>query len=232
MARLTLLGVGAARTPRYRAALTPGGVYAPSGLLIEHGGDRVMIDGGVGASPTGVVDAWLVTDAHAESMPDIRALAWKYRLEPEVADFARDDELYINPRAILPAAHPTFGYLVELEGVVLAWAPTFLELPDWADDVDLLFAEAAAWNRPALLVGGAFGHAAALTTARQAEARGVKRLVFAHIGRPTIRATEAGQRPTFGELGHDGQVFLIPPRERPKGLSRRPRARGPITSDR
>jgi hypothetical protein len=37
----------------------------------------------------------------------------------------------------------------------------------------------------------------------------VGRLVFAHIGRPTIRAIDRGERPTFGELAHDGQVFRV-----------------------
>ena len=47
-----------------------------------------------------------------------------------------------------------------------------------------------------------------LSTARRA---GVRRLVFSHIGRPTIRAIDAGLAPAFGELGHDGQVFLLSP---------------------
>ncbi len=53
------------------------------------------------------------------------------------------------------------------------------------------------------------GHSCVLDVAREARARGVRRLVFAHIGRPTIRAIDAGECPPFGELGHDGQVFTI-----------------------
>jgi hypothetical protein len=41
----------------------------------------------------------------------------------------------------------------------------------------------------------------------EARRRGVRRLVFAHIGRPTIRAMDAGRRPAFGTFGRDGQVF-------------------------
>jgi hypothetical protein len=37
----------------------------------------------------------------------------------------------------------------------------------------------------------------------------VGRLVFAHIGRPTIRAMDRGERPTFGEFARDGQVFRV-----------------------
>jgi hypothetical protein len=39
--RLTLLGAGAMNSP----------VYAPAGLLIEYGRDRIMIDGGKTAEP-------------------------------------------------------------------------------------------------------------------------------------------------------------------------------------
>ena len=35
----------------------------------------------------------------------------------------------------------------------------------------------------------------------------VKRLVFTHIGRPTIRAIDAGERPVFGEFAADGDVY-------------------------
>jgi hypothetical protein len=42
-----------------------------------------------------------------------------------------------------------------------------------------------------------------------ASRRGVKRLVFAHIGRPTLRALARGVTPPFGEIAADGQVFVI-----------------------
>jgi hypothetical protein len=41
--RFTLLGVGAAASPR----------YPPAGLLVEHRSTRVMLDGGPGAEPDG-----------------------------------------------------------------------------------------------------------------------------------------------------------------------------------
>ncbi|HYX79695.1 MAG TPA: hypothetical protein VE976_03700 [Actinomycetota bacterium] len=40
------------------------------------------------------------------------------------------------------------------------------------------------------------------------------RLVFAHIGRPTIRAMDRGERAPFGEFASDGQVFLARARSR------------------
>jgi hypothetical protein len=35
----------------------------------------------------------------------------------------------------------------------------------------------------------------------------VKRLVFAHVGRPTIRALDAGASFPFGELGEENHVY-------------------------
>jgi hypothetical protein len=33
--------------------------------------------------------------------------------------------------------------------------------------------------------------------------------VFAHIGRPAIRAIDAGERLPFGEWGHDGAMYRL-----------------------
>jgi hypothetical protein len=198
MARFTLLGVGAMGSPR----------FAPAGLLVEHGRDRVMIDGGPGAEPPGHVHAWLVTDMKAELIRDIRALAWRDRLEPEVDDYVRG-VLRINPLPVVHTSHPTYGYRIEVPGFVAAWAPEFFRFPIWAEAVDLLFADGSGWNRPIRFAGGVGGHACVLDVAPEAQARGVRRLIFAHIGRPTIRAMIAGERPPFGELGHDGQVFHV-----------------------
>jgi hypothetical protein len=48
--QLTLLGVGAMRSPS----------FAPAGLLVAHAGIRVAFDGGPGAEPAGRLDAWRV----------------------------------------------------------------------------------------------------------------------------------------------------------------------------
>lgn len=90
-----------------------------------------------------------------------------------------------------------------------AWAPEFWRFPDWASGVDLLFAEAAGWIRPIRFAKGIGGHAAALDVSREARARGVRRLVLAHIGRPTIRALEKHQELPFGEAGQDGAVYEL-----------------------
>jgi hypothetical protein len=182
--------------------------FAPAGLLVECGAHRVMIDGGPGAEPRRPVDAWLVTDMHAELIREIRALARRDRLEPEVDRFESHPSLRIHPEPVVHTSHPTYGYRIELPRFVVVWAPEFLELPKWADGADLLFADGAGWNRPIRFRGGG-GHACVLDVARQAQERGVRRLVFAHIGRPTIRAADAGARPPFGELGHDGQAFRL-----------------------
>jgi hypothetical protein len=194
--RLTLLGVGAMASPR----------FAPAGLLVEHQSARVMIDGGNEAAPSAPLDAWLVTDVHAELMPNLRVLASRHGVMPVVADFVRDG-LQIAPRAVTHTTHRTYGYTIEAEGKRIVWAPEFLSFPRWARDADLMFAEAAGWTRPIRFARGAGGHAAAVDVAVEAQRQGVRRLVFAHIGRPTIHALDRGEQPPFGEFGADGQVF-------------------------
>jgi hypothetical protein len=71
-----------------------------------------------------------------------------------------------------------------------------------------MFADAAGWNRPIRFRGGAGGHAAALAVAADAHRLGVRRLVFAHLGRETLRAMDAGHHPPFGTFGREGQSFL------------------------
>ena len=41
----------------------------------------------------------------------------------------------------------------------------------------------------------------------QAVRFGVRRLVFAHIGRPTITAQDAGHVPPYGEIGTEGASY-------------------------
>ncbi len=183
--------------------------FAPAGLLVEHAGWRVMLDGGPGASPRGAVDAWLVTDARAELFREIRALAGRHGLEPRVGDFLRPRTLCIRPEPVTHTSHPTFGYRIDLAGRKVAWAPEFFEFPEWASGADLLFADGAGWDRPIRFARGVGGHACVIDVAREAQRHRVRRLVFAHIGRPSIRAMDAGRQPPFGELGHDGEVFQL-----------------------
>jgi hypothetical protein len=173
-----------------------------------------MIDGGPGAEPHGHLDAWLVTDLRAELIREIRERAARHHLEPEVGGFVREGVLGIYPEPVVHTSHPTYGYRIELGACRIAWAPEFLVLPGWAAGADLLFADGAGWNRPIRFAGGVGGHACVLDVAREARRQRVHRLVFAHIGRPTIRAIDAGQGPPFGELGHDGQVFALRRRRR------------------
>ena len=55
--------------------------------------------------------------------------------------------------------------------------------------------EAAGWNRPILFRGGVGGHASVEQVASDAQKYRIKKLVFAHIGRPTIKAMDAGKLP-------------------------------------
>jgi len=197
-ARFTLLGIGAMNSPR----------YAPAGLLIEHGQVRIAIDGGPGAEPAGPLAAWLVTDGRAELIRELRRLAAAHGLTPAVSAYHASG-LTITPQAVVHTSHPAYGYLIEASGTRTAWAPEFLEFPSWAAGADLMFAEAAGWVHPIRFAKGTGGHAPALDVAEQASRHGVRRLVFAHIGRPTIAALDAGQLPPFGEIGAEGAVYTV-----------------------
>ena len=194
---MTLLGIGAAASPR----------YAPAGLLVEYRGVRVAIDGGPGAE-AGRIDAWLVTDERAELMAWIRRRAGAEQLEPCVQVFEHDD-LSIVPHPVVHTSHDAFGYLIRAAGRSAAWAPEFWRFPEWAAGVELFFAEAAGWSRPIRFAGGVGGHASAVDVAEEAREHRVRRLVFAHLGRPTLRALDRGDRPPFGEIGEVGRTYRL-----------------------
>ncbi len=196
--RLTLLGVGAMNSPRYR----------PAGLLLGWRGHRVMFDGGDGAVPSARVDAWLLTDARAELGPDIRRRGRALGIEPEVGGW-QGAGLRVRAHPVAHTSHPAYGYLVDVGGRRVVWAPEFWQFPAWAAGADLMFADAAGWRRPIRFAGGVGGHACVWDTADRARAHGVRRLVFAHIGRPSIRALDAGERPPFGEWGVEGRLYRL-----------------------
>jgi Beta-lactamase superfamily domain len=196
--RLVTLGVGAQRSP----------VYAPAGLLVSHRRQRVMIDGGPGSEPPDRIDAWLVSDERSELRAELRRLAGRRALVPLVSTF-RGKGLSVTPHPVVHTNHPTFGYLIEAQGMKVVWAPEFLRFPRWAAGAALMFAEAASWDRPIRFTGGVGGHMPALWVAAAARRAGVQRLIFAHIGRPTLRAIENGLRPPFGLFARDRQVFHV-----------------------
>lgn len=179
--RLVTLGVGAQNSPR----------YAPAGLLVAHGGVRVMIDGGPRAVPPARLDAWLVTDPRGELIAAIRRLAAARGLVPYAGPFSARG-LRITARAVVHTSHPMWGDRIEVPGLTVVWAPEFYEFPRWARGADLMFAEAAAWNRPIRFAGGVGGHLDAQAVTRAARRHRIRRLVFAHIGRPTVRALDRG----------------------------------------
>jgi hypothetical protein len=183
---MTLLGVGAMNSPRYR----------PAGLCLVCEGRQVMFDGGGSTVPPVPVDAWLVTDARSELISSIRRAGARLGLEPRVAAFETDG-LRVYPMGVEHTSHPTCGYLIEDRAGMrrAAWAPEFWVLPEWVAGIDLLFADAAGWRRPIQFRNHVGGHASVIDTAARAEALGVRRLVFAHIGRPSIRAIDRGERP-------------------------------------
>lgn len=198
MPRLVLLGVGAMNSPRYR----------PAGLLMIWTGHRVMLDGGGSANPTAPLDAWLVSDERAELMPQIQHRAGELGVRAAVGLFEGGDVL-VRPLPVRHTSHPTYGYLIETVHQRAAWAPEFWTFPEWAAGVELMFADAAGWNRPIRFAGGVGGHACVRDVAAVARRAGVRRLVFAHIGRPSIRAIDRGEHPPFGSWGSDGAEFRI-----------------------
>jgi hypothetical protein len=202
--RLVTLGVGAQNSPR----------YAPAGLLVAHAGVRVMIDGGPGAEPRGRLDAWLVTDDSAELIGAIRRLAAARGLRPRAAGF-RKNGVRIERRRVVHTSHPTYGYRIRAQGRTIVWAPEFFEFPRWARGADVMFAEGAAWDHPIRFAGRVGGHMDVLAVAHEAGRFEIGRLVFAHIGRPTLRALARGATPPFGEVAADRQTFIVARRQRP-----------------
>jgi hypothetical protein len=182
--------------------------YAPAGLLLTHARCRIAFDGGPGAEPSGRLDAWLVTDEHSELRTRLRELAEKHGAAVAMTAYETGD-LRIEPLPVAHTSHPACGYRIRLGTAVAVWAPEFWEFPAWAAEADLMFAEAAAWDRPIRFRGGVGGHASVRQIAEAAERHGVRRLVFAHIGRPTIRAMDAGLRPASGEWGMAGRSYLL-----------------------
>ena len=183
--------------------------YRPAGLLVAYGRRRLCLDGGPGAEPPVEVDGWLLTDDRAELRGPIRRLAAELGVEPPGVRQADMDGLRVRPKPVEHTNHPAYGYLIESGHRRVVWAPEFWTFPSWANGADLMFADAAGWNRPIRFRGGVGGHACVLESAETARTRGVRRLVFAHIGRPSIRARDAGERPPFGEWGEEGRTYVV-----------------------
>jgi beta-lactamase family protein len=182
--------------------------YRPAGLLVIWAGHRVMLDGGGCADPTPPIEAWLVSDQRAELMSDIRRRAGELCVHAAVGVFEAGD-VSVRPLPVRHTSHPTYGYLIETVHQRAAWAPEFWTFPEWAAGADMMFADAAGWDKPIRFAGGVGGHACVCDVAAVARSAGVRRLVFAHIGRPSIRAIDRGEHPPFGSWGSDGAEYRI-----------------------
>jgi ribonuclease BN (tRNA processing enzyme) len=188
---MTLLGVGAMNSPR----------FAPAGLLLRYGRRRVVFDAGPGADPPDRLDAWLVTDERSELRAALRRMAAERDVPIRAGDLVLGgglDGIAVWACPVVHTSHPTCGYRIEAGELVVVWAPEFLEFPGWAAGADLMFAEASSWNRPIRFRGGVGGHASLHQVARAAAEHGVRRVVYAHIGRPCIRAMDAGRLTAVG----------------------------------
>ena len=90
-----------------------------------------MGDGGGASAPTSPVGLWLVCDAWAELMPEIRRCCRGLNVKAVVRDFHAGG-LVIEPPPVVHPSHPTFGYLVRVSGRRVVWAPESWEFPVWA----------------------------------------------------------------------------------------------------
>jgi hypothetical protein len=196
---MTLLGVGAMNSPR----------FAPAGVLLRYAGRRAAFDGGPGAEPSpGPLDAWLVTDEQSELRSRLRELAAAHGVRVRAGDLELG-AVRVRCRPVAHTSHPAYGYRIEALALTVVWAPEFWEFPEWAAGADLMFAEAAAWTRPIRFRGGVGGHPSVHTVGEQAARHGVRRLVYAHIGRPTLRAIDARAVPEVGEWGVEGRTYSL-----------------------
>ena len=185
-------------------------LFAPAGMLLRYGRSRIAFDGGPGADPPDRLNAWLVTDEHAELGVSIRRLAADRQVEADVGTI-RLGALVIDACRVVHTSHPTYGYRIQWRDLVVVWAPEFYRFPTWAAHADLLFADASSWNRPIHFRGGVGGHASVRDVEASALRYGVRRVVYAHIGRPCIRAIDAGlQPPHIGEWGTQGATYTLP----------------------
>ncbi len=185
--------------------------YAPAGLLLSCGRRHVVFDGGPGAEPPPRprrLDGWLVTDEAAELRTAVRRMAEERGVVARMGGLDAG-ELRVRALPVLHTSHPTCGYRIEAGGAVVVWAPEFWEFPEWAGGADLMFAEASAWNRRIRFRGGVGGHAHVREIGPEAARCGVRRLVYAHIGRPCLRAMDQGLRPAYGEWGVEGRVYRV-----------------------
>jgi hypothetical protein len=103
-----------------------------------------MFDGGPEAAPHPArsLDAWLVTDLRRELMVPIWRLAARHSSQPDIAAM-RFKGVEIDPHSVAHTSYPTCGYLIAVGHRRIAWAPEFWRCADWAEDVDLLFADGA-----------------------------------------------------------------------------------------
>ena len=169
--------------------------YRPAGLLVCWASHRVMLDGGGSADPGRPLDAWLVSDEHAELMPCVRRRAAELGVAPGRGCIQADagvaaagavhltSELRISDRDDPAAGRVGAGVL----GVtpVGGRGRSHVRRCGGVEPADPVRPRR---RRPRLCArrGGGAPHTA-----------GVRRLVFAHVGRTSIRAIDRGERPPF-----------------------------------
>jgi hypothetical protein len=186
--RFVLTGIGSWGHSRLAAA----------GLVVQKGNTRVLIDGP--PSDLEGVQAWLVTSS--EALPHVNRLMHKAGVQPYMGSL-HVEGLDVEPHQVRLGAGSAFGYLIKTDGRRVVWAPRFSEFPRWARGADLMFADGGGWTPEP------FGdHASVQEVSKQARKHGVRKLVFGHILAPTIRAMGKGLRPSYGDIGEPGNIYI------------------------
>lgn len=192
--RCTLTGVGALASPRFLHA----------GLLLEYKSLAIIFDGGE-YIPHVVrnAHAWLLTDMRGEHVSKVRQAARRWNVIPSQRRLTVEGVM-ITPMPVVHTNHPTCGYLIETPYRKIAWCPEYYAWPKWCRNLDLMFSEAAGWDRPIHFAGKVGGHMCVYDIAKKARQNQIKKLVYCHIGRPVLRAMDLGLHPPFGEFGREG----------------------------
>ena len=133
---------------------------------------RVMLEAEVGRSRPHWTPGRSATSARL--MPQIRRRPGELGVRAAIGPFEAGG-VAVRPLPVRHTSHPTHGYLIETAHQRAAWAPEFWTFPEWAADVDLMFADAAGWDKPIRFAGGVGGHACVRDVAAVARSAGVRR---------------------------------------------------------
>jgi hypothetical protein len=125
---------------------------------------------------------------------ELRDLAHETGMPAPAVGPYRHGPLRVEP---VPIADHLYGYRIGIGHHLAAWAPEALELPGWAEGMDVVFADASMdWPNLRELAW----------TAKRLR---VQRLVFVRLGAAALAAIDAGEQPPYGEWGEEGRKYRM-----------------------